>query len=138
MKNQNENSAHSFTEGADVGDVKNFKDEMPRAYLIAEMQQRVFMWAKSKGWCDRVVPVPEQCALIHSEISEALEAWRNNEPISWTDTNGKPQGIASEYADAVIRIMHYCSLACIDLDSEIQRKMNYNDTRAYRHGNKQG
>lgn len=107
-------------------------------YFISEMQARVYAWAQLKGWCDRIVPTPEQCALIHSEISEALEAWRNREEISWTDENGKPQGIASEYADAVIRIMHYCSLQGINLEYEIVRKMEYNDTRAHRHGNKAG
>lgn len=117
---------------------EQMKDEMPRAYLIAEMQQRVFAWAKNKGWCDREVPIPEQCALIHSEVSEALEAWRNKEPLSWTDDNNKPQGVGSEYADVVIRVMHYCALNGIDLDYEIQRKMDYNDTRAFRHGNKAG
>ena len=105
---------------------------------VKEFQERVFAWAKAKGWTERKVEIPEQCALIHSEITEALEAWRNNEPLSWTDENGKPQGIGSEYADAIIRIFHYASLLGLDMEEELERKATYNDTRAYRHGGKQG
>lgn len=105
---------------------------------IRSMQARVFDWAKGKGWCDRKVEIPEQVALIHSEVSEALESWRNAEPVSWTDDKGKPQGVGPEYADIVIRVMHYCGLMGIDLATEIHRKMDYNDTRPFRHGQKQG
>lgn len=105
---------------------------------ISEAQTMVFEWAKRKGWCDREVPIPEQVALIHSEVTEALEAWRNKEPISWTDENGKPQGIGSEYADTVIRLLHYSSLLGINLEEEFERKMAYNEKRPFRHGNKQG
>ena len=98
-------------------------------------QDRVVAYAKAKGWMDKEVPVPEQVALIHSEISEALESWRNKEPVLWMD-GPKPCGLASEYADAAIRLYHYAHLNGFDLDEEIARKMNYNETRPYRHGGK--
>ena len=31
-------------------------------------QQKVYEWAKLKGWCDRYVSIPEQVALIHSDL----------------------------------------------------------------------
>ena len=105
---------------------------------LKKMQNDVFEWAKSKGWTDKEVSTPEQIALIHSEASEALESWRKNEPVSWVDNNLKPQGIGSEYADILIRVLHYSTLQGIDLESEYIRKMNYNYKRPYRHGNKQG
>jgi NTP pyrophosphatase (non-canonical NTP hydrolase) len=119
------------------------QDKFPVSNMITPLtvsaaQERVFAWAKKKGWCEREVPIPEQVALIHSEASEALEAWRNKEPLSWTDENNKPQGVGSEYADIVIRVLHYCALNNIDLEYELKRKMDYNDTRAHRHGNKAG
>jgi hypothetical protein len=56
----------------------------------------------------------EQCMLVVTELAEAIEAYRNHEATSWTDANGKPQGIASEYADALIRLLHYSALMNIN------------------------
>lgn len=108
---------------------------MVKEMTIKELVDWCFKQAKASGWCDKPVPIPEQIALIHSEASEALESWRNNEPISDT-VLGKPEGLASEYADIIIRIAHYSKLNGIDLEYELRRKLEYNATRAYRHGNK--
>lgn len=104
---------------------------------IKKLQLDCYSLAVSKGWNERQVLIPEQVALICSEACEALEAWRNNEPISWTE-NTKPQGVASEYADIIIRVCHYASLLGIDLEYEIERKLEYNHSRPYRHGGKLG
>jgi NTP pyrophosphatase (non-canonical NTP hydrolase) len=103
---------------------------------ISELLDLCYSSAKKNGWTQKPVPIPEQVALICSEACEGLEAWRNNEPTSWTDKDGKPQGLGSEYADVIIRIAHYCVIESIDLEWEIKRKLLYNDTRSYRHGNK--
>ena len=106
---------------------------------IKEFQKEVFEWAKEKGWVERKVDVPEQVALIHSEASEALECWRNGEPLSYSEPDtGKPLGIGSEYADIIIRVCHYAELLGIDLEYELSRKMEYNKSRAHRHGGKAG
>ena len=103
---------------------------------ITEMVDKCYESARDRGWIEREVSIPEQIALIHSEISEALECYRNAEDVSWTDKNGKPQGIASEYADTLIRIAHYSKLLGIGLEAEVLRKLEYNKTRPYRHGGK--
>ena len=103
---------------------------------IHDLQRRCFEQARDKGWTEKFVDVPEQVALICSEACEGLEAWREHQPTAWTDQDGKPQGIGSEYADVVIRIAHYAEILGIDLESEILRKLDYNKTRPYRHGNK--
>jgi NTP pyrophosphatase (non-canonical NTP hydrolase) len=103
---------------------------------INEMAEAAFANAKAKGWVDRKVEVPEQVALLHSECTEMLEAFRNNEPVSWTDEHGKPQGIGSELADILIRAGHYAILNGVDLEAEVVKKMAYNATRPFRHGGK--
>ena len=103
---------------------------------MSVIQDRIVDWAKRKGWMDREVPVPEQIALVHSELSEALESWRVSEPLLWLD-EGKPCGLASEYADAAIRLFHYAGLNGFDLLEVVETKMQYNENRPYRHGGKQ-
>lgn len=107
---------------------------------ISEAQEMVHSLAKQKGWWDGDEPnVPEKLALVHSEISEALEEYRNG-PMElnngYQGDNGKPEGFPVELADAVIRIMDLCGWIGIDLENEIVKKHCYNMTRPFRHGNK--
>lgn len=97
--------------------------------------------ARSKGWWDDPDRnVPELLALVHSEISEALEVYRNtgknglNE--TWISETGKPEGFTIELADVLIRVADMCGELDLDLDDAILLKMEYNSKRPYRHGNK--
>lgn len=103
---------------------------------IRTLQKELYDDIRSKGFMSEQVPVPEQIALVHSELSEALESYRNHEPLSWTDDKGKPQGIASEYIDAIIRLFNYCSHLNIDVEQELIRKKDYNKIREHKHGGK--
>lgn len=103
---------------------------------IRQFQNHCMEAATAKGWNDKPIPIPEQIALLHSEASEALEAYRNQEPLLWTKENGSPEGIAAEYADIVIRVCHYASVLGFDLEDVLEQKMAYNATRAHRHGGK--
>ena len=97
--------------------------------------------AKSKGWWDDPDRnIGEILALIHSEVSEALEVYRLKGKDSlkeqWFDEKGKPEGFTVELADVIIRIADLCGEFGLDLESALTTKLSYNQTRPYRHGNK--
>lgn len=50
--------------------------------------------------------------------------------------NSKPEGIAIELADCIIRILDYCGKEGIDIEKAIGLKHEYNKTRPYKHGGK--
>ena len=116
--------------------ITTLREENKRGMTLTELQHRCYAQAQAKGWTEQTIPIPEMLVLIHSEASEGLESYRNHEPLSWTSEAGKPEGLASEFADILIRIGHYAELLQIDLDYEVERKLRYNLTREHRHGGK--
>ena len=66
-------------------------------------------------------------ALIHSEASEALEAYREHKSID---------SVGEEFADIIIRVLDACVGYGIDIETALTKKVSYNKTRPYRHGNK--
>lgn len=105
---------------------------------ISEVQKAVFKTALDKGWWDKPREVGTCLALIHSEISEAMEEARVH-PVDHKYkrvSDGKPEGFVVELADAVIRIMDLCEYYELDLEAAILEKMGFNESRPYRHGGK--
>lgn len=97
--------------------------------------------AESSGWWDEENwNIAEKLALIHSEVSEALEEIRKpgdeDHSILHFDESGKPVGFVSELADVIIRIADLCGKMNIDLESAVTEKMLYNAMRTRRHGGK--
>lgn len=94
--------------------------------------------ANKKGWTPR--SVGEDIALMHSELSEALEVYRSGQALDLTtfNENGKPEGYLSELADVIIRIGHHVAQYKLTsaFDAVIMLKMQYNETRPNRHGGK--
>jgi len=88
--------------------------------------------AQRKGFTDS--PVPERLALLHSEISEALEDYRVGKMTTTLREDGKPQGFPSELADVAIRLFDLCGQLNIDLEHEIRIKSDFNETRPHKHG----
>ena len=76
--------------------------------------------AKAKGWRDRPRSFTEEIAMFHSEISEALEAYRlDGEMRTYVGFEGKTEGVPVELADAIIRIAETCEHHGIDLAGAI-------------------
>lgn len=98
--------------------------------------EEVKRWCISKGWYDREVPIPESIALLHTELSEMMEEWRDRTPVAEDriEANGKPCGMPSELADVIVRAFDFAGRYGIDLDAAYRRKMAYNWQRPYRHG----
>lgn len=118
-----------------------------------EIARKIHENAKEHGWWEDERGLPEIIALCHSELSEALEEYRKGRPMAYvwrpTDYPGyyeedvakwrpgeKPEGIAVEMIDCIIRILDYLAHAGVDVDELLKRKMDYNETRPYRHGGK--
>lgn len=76
---------------------------------IRKAQDEVYDWAVSKGWePDLCRSFDDECALLHSEVSEALEAYRDAGFEDRVDPlGGKPWGVGSALADVLIRVLHY-------------------------------
>lgn len=138
---------------------------------IKEWMKKIHQTAVEHGWWDNDVicfncstnerNFGEQIGLMHSELSEALEEYRNGRPLDYLyfsdygdesevdinlvcdkDNFGnlasvcKLEGVGAEFADTIIRILDTCEKYGIDIEKAIEMKMAYNENRPYRHGGK--
>lgn len=114
--------------GVDVDDAEAIN------YFVKSAHQT----ALEHGWYEDEPNFGTLIALCHSELSEALEHYRNNVSVTKLlyDQTNKPDGVPAELADVCIRIFDMCGYYGIDLGQAIKEKMEYNKGRPYRHGGK--
>lgn len=98
------------------------------------MQDCVYQNARDKGWWEEDRNDGEMIALMHSELSEALEALRKGNPIDSHCPDFR--NVAVEMADTVIRIMDFCAARNLPLADAIIAKHEYNKLRSHKHGGK--
>lgn len=99
---------------------------------IQELSKLIHQRAVSKGFWEEERNVGELIALIHSELSEALEAYRDGDKPD--DKLPNHRGLTVELADALIRILDMAGGMNLDIAGAIVDKLNYNKSRAYKHG----
>lgn len=126
--------------------------------MINKLSKQVHENAVSKGFYEDKKNIGEMLALIHSEVSEALECDRKSRhavPMGTksADTIGNcfenddeafkiefeawvKDTFEDELADILIRVMDLAAYKGIDLESHVKAKMRYNALRPYKHGKK--
>ena len=106
--------------------------------MINDLVKRAHENSVKHGFWETEKNFGEVIALMHCELSEAFEEYRKGKGIneSYYEEGKKLCGIPSELADVVIRIFDFCGGNDIDLEKVILEKMEYNETRPYKHGKK--
>lgn len=90
--------------------------------------------AAAKGWWKGDRNNGEIIALMHSELSEALEGLRHGNPAS--EHIPAFSAVEEEFADVVIRIMDVALARGWKVADAIVAKIEFNRGREYMHGGK--
>ncbi len=119
---------------------------------LQEYCEGAYMNALEKGFYEKPGSVAERLMLMVSEISEALEADRNDRHLEIDcgqillekdDVEFKASyetlvkgSFEEEISDLMIRIFDFCGHSEIDLEKHVKMKMRYNSLRPKKHGKK--
>ena len=83
----------------------------------------------AKGFSSDPARIREMLALIHTEISEATDAYKKGQPL---------ERVGEELIDAIIRILHLLSALDLDAEELFEHKMKVNWSRPYKYGTVRG
>lgn len=110
------------------------------AQVLDELASACHRTARAKGFWDGTTPLergPEAIALMHSELSEALEAMRAGYGSAnwvWTVPSSGRQAVTEEFADVIIRVLDFCGAAALPIGEAVVEKMAKNAERPHMHG----
>lgn len=121
---------------------------------LTELSKQIHKANVEKGFYENEKNIGEMLALIHSEVSEALECDRKNkycqlidldlvvgselpstEFKDWFEQDVKDT-FEDEMADIIIRVLDMCGHQVVDIQKHIELKLRYNSLREYKHGKK--
>lgn len=144
--------AEEITRIVDAAVDRAIKEHSPvksREETLRELQTDVHDLACEKGWWDgydrddlgrlklTTDQVISKIALIHAELSEAVEEARKSDDYGLYFGEGdKPEGFGIELSDALIRILDLFGALGLDAHSTVLVKHAYNMRRPHRHGGK--
>ena len=97
---------------------------------LKAIMREAYTTAEEHGFHRRVFNFGEKIALMHSELSEALEAHRAG------GSNDDWDHVTEELADTIIRICDTAQELNLNLEQAIKDKMARNRNRPYMHGGK--
>lgn len=97
-------------------------------YLNKRMEE-VRELVDAKGFSSDPDRIWEMLALIHTEISEATDAYKKGKPM---------EEVGEELIDAIIRILHLLSALGLDADELFEKKMAKNWARPYKYNTVRG
>jgi hypothetical protein len=127
---------------------------------LHDAQKRVTEVNKRNGWFDEDRTVGDDLSLLHSEVSEMLEAHRDGEMQTWYEhkpgcaheplnaihdlrpqrpgctCHPKPHGFGPEAGDVLVRLLDTCERRGINLFRSFEEVLAHNATRGYKHGGK--
>jgi len=118
-----------------------------------ELASEIHEANKAKGFWDMERTNIECLALAAGECHEAIEADRKGKYMKLSERSKEQQDavdeifipmfknhvkdtMEDEIADAIIRLLDFCSARNIDIDWHIRNKLRYNSTRERLHGKK--
>lgn len=102
------------------------KEDIEMGKTVNDLCREAYQTAMKNGFHSDPVEMGTKLALIHSEVSEALEA----------DRKGDYDNFVEELADVCIRVFDLCGAMGIDLGNAIDEKMEVNKGRGWKHGKK--
>jgi NTP pyrophosphatase (non-canonical NTP hydrolase) len=96
---------------------------------IKDLTQHMHAFVRAKGWYED--DSPRQQTLRNLAISLNLEASEVLEYFQWNDALGDPEGLSDELADVTLYLLQIASIAGIDLEEAVMRKLDKNYQRTW-------